>query len=129
MRIPGRVWITIHRVQNRWRDALAVAAGYCNDRPQKTGIPGEGGGYRHWRCALKRRHEGLHRAGNYVWTDDGKTTYLPAPHGSGKEAWQPKKWNRNMTPTMRQSRLWRQWQAEQDRKRAAERRALGEAYS
>lgn len=51
MKLPGRAWIAIHRTQNRWHDLLAAFAGYCNDRPQKTGVPGEGGGYRDWRCA------------------------------------------------------------------------------
>jgi hypothetical protein len=111
MRIPGRVWIAIHRTQNRWHDLLAVLSGYCNDRPQKTGVPGEGGGYRNWRCALKRRHDGMHRTGNYAWTDDGTVSYLPAPHGSGKAAHQP--WRRTMTPTMRQARNWRRWDEQQ----------------
>jgi hypothetical protein len=111
MKLPGRAWIAIHRTQNRWHDLLAVLVGYCNDQPQKTGIPGQGGGYRNWRCALKRRHDGMHRFGNYVWTDDGTVTYLPAPTGSGKEAWQP--WRRNMTPTMRQARNQRRWNEQQ----------------
>ncbi|MEY9995853.1 hypothetical protein ABIE67_007885 [Streptomyces sp. V4I8] len=113
MKLPGRAWIAIHRVQNRWHDLLAVLSGYCNDRPQKTGVPREGGGYRNWRCALKRRHDGMHRTGNYVWEADGKVTYLPAPHGSGKEAHQP--WRRDMTPTMRQARNRRHWDEEQSR--------------
>jgi hypothetical protein len=123
MRIPGRVWIAIHRTQNRWHDLLAVLAAYCNDRPQKTGVPGEGGGYRDWRCALKRRHDGMHRTGNYVWTDDGTVSYLPAPHGSGKEAHQP--WRRTMTPTMRQARNWRRWDEQQSAARRERLRTKG----
>ena len=125
MKLPGIAWRTIHRTQNRWHDLLAVLAGYCNDRPQKTGIPGQGGGYRHWRCALKRGHDGMHRFGNYVWTDDGTVTYLPAPHGSGKEAWQPKRWERNATPTLRQARNWRRWDEEQSAARRARLREEG----
>ena len=123
MKLPGRAWIAIHRIQNRWHDARAVLAGYCNDRPQRTGVPGEGGGYRNWRCALKRRHDGMHRTGNYVWTGDGTVTYLPAPHGSGKEAHQP--WQRSMTPTMRQARNWRRWDEQQSRARRERLRAQG----
>lgn len=125
MKLPGRVWIAIHRTQNRWYDLRAVLAGYCNDRSQKTGVPGEGGGYRDWRCALRRRHDGMHRTGNYVWEDDGKVTYLPAPHGSGKEAHQPRKWRRHMTPTMRQARNWKRWDEEQSRLRRARLREEG----
>ncbi|MFJ9740856.1 hypothetical protein [Streptomyces sp. NPDC101166] len=123
MKLPGRAWIAIHRSQNRWHDLLAHLAGYCNDRPQKTGIPGQGGGYRSWRCALKRRHDGMHRTGNYVWTDDGTVSYLPAPNGSGKEAHQP--WQRNMTPTMRQARNWKRWDEDQSRIRRARLRQQG----
>lgn len=103
MTLSASVWIALHRMRNRWYDVLAVGAGYCNDRPNKTGVPGHG--YFHWRCALKRRHDGMHREGNYVWSDDGESSYLPAPYGSGREAWQPSRWDRTgNVPTMRESR-------------------------
>lgn len=124
MKFPGRVWIAIHRTQNRWHDLLAILYGYCNDCPRKTGLLDEGGGYGHWRCARRRHHDGMHRFVNYVWTDDGKVTYLPAPPGSGSEAHQPNRWERNLTPTMRQARLGRAWHREQDEKRAAVRRRM-----
>lgn len=123
MRIPGRGWRAIHRTQNRWHDLLAVLAGYCNDRPLKTTVLGEGGGgYTHWRCALRRWHRGVHRARNYVWDQEGQTEYAPIP------ACPSQPWDRNSTPTLRQTRLNRQWRQEQSEKRAAARRDRGEAY-
>jgi hypothetical protein len=109
MRIPGRCWIIRHRITNRWHDLRAVLAGYCNHRPWSP-IPGDGGGYAHWRCALTRGHDGLHRARNYVWSDDGRTDYVPVPIDRPMPD-QP--WSRHMTPTRRQARAGRRWQAEQ----------------
>jgi hypothetical protein len=107
----------LSRTGNRWYDLLAIAHGYCNRRSRTDDTPAGGGGYTHWRCALRRRHNGMHRYGNYVWTDDGAVDYLPAPVGSGKEAWQPKKWDRSLTPTRRQARAMRQWVDGQHKKR------------
>lgn len=59
-------------------DALSVLRGYCNHKPWHANLDDDGGGgYPHWRCGYKRGHDGLHRANNYVWTDDGRTNYLP----------------------------------------------------
>lgn len=112
MRIPGRVWVQIHRAQNRVRDIAAVVAGYCNDQP---GEPG--GGYRHWRCARRQRHRGLHRFRNYVWDAQGRTEYAPV------DAFPSQPWDRNGTPTRRQARLDRDRRRADAEKRAAVRRA------
>lgn len=119
MKLPGRVWIAIHRTQNRWHDLLAVLTGYCNDRSDKTGVPGEGGGYTSWRCALKRRHDGHHRSRNYIWDATGKTTYTPL------DDFPSQPWDRTMTPTMRQTRNARRWHAEQTAARRARLREEG----
>lgn len=113
MTAPARLRIAFARSRNRWYDARAVAAGYCNTRSQPTGVPDEGSGYLHWRCALRRRHVGLHREGNYVWGPGMRATYVPAPPGTDREAWQPTGWARSMTPTMRQARNRRRWMAAQ----------------
>lgn len=68
-----------------WLDVRAWWKGYCNDCPARPD-PGQGGGYSFWRCALKRGHDGLHRARNYVWTDDGGCEYMPVPI----DAWMPR---------------------------------------
>lgn len=120
MKLPGRVWIWIHRTQNRWHDVRAMASGYCNDCPRKNGLPDEGGGYRHWRCALRRGHDGMHRYRNYVWTGDGATDYLPVPNGWPMPS-QP--WDRKHVRTMRQARLDREWHERQHAKRRAARKA------
>lgn len=37
------------------------------------------GGYTHWHCQLKKRHEGKHRFGNYTWIGrDFQVEYEPA---------------------------------------------------
>ncbi|WP_432027427.1 hypothetical protein [Streptomyces sp. 1222.5] len=95
--------LTVHRIQNRWRDLLAILHGYCNDRPIKLNIPGESGGYLHWRCALKRGHDGKHRSRNAVWNDSGKVSHEPIQRPTG----QP--WERACTPTIRQARNLRRW--------------------
>lgn len=122
MKLPALAWRTIHRTQNRWWDLRAFLAGYCNDCPSKSGVPGEGGGYSFWRCALRRGHDGDHRSKNYTWDQHGKTTYAPLR----KHPWQP--WERTPTSTIRQTRNHRRWQAEQSAQRKAERLARGEAY-
>lgn len=122
MKLPSRAWRTIHRTRNRWHDLRAVLAGYCNDCPSKSGIPGEGGGYTFWRCALRRHHNGDHRARNYTWDTTGKTTYAPI------EACPSQPWDRSPTSTMRQTRRFRRWQQEQSALRRAERIARGEAH-
>lgn len=92
-----------YRAVNRWRDLLAVCSGYCNDRPWSP-IPGEGGGYADWRCALRRGHAGLHRARNYTWPwSHGGVDYDPIPV-PGALPRQP--WERYMMPTSRQARAW-----------------------
>ena len=100
-----RLHIWRKRAVNRWYDLRATLAGYCNHRPYSP-IPGEGGGYAHWRCSLPRRHEGMHRSRNYVWSVDGRTNYLPVPHGVRMPR-QP--WERSMTPTSRQARERDRW--------------------
>lgn len=117
--IPGRLYIWWHRAQNRWWDARAQVAGYCNHCPWSP-VPGEGGGYNHWRCALDQGHEGLHRARNYVWSEDGRTDYVPVPIGQPMPD-QP--WERKMAPTRRQQRVRDRWHGEQ---RAKTRAALAE---
>jgi hypothetical protein len=97
-----RTW---RRTRNRWRDLRAVAAGYCNDCPWRA-APDAGGGYTWWRCGLRRRHGGLHRHNNYVWTDDGRTDYLPIPVGQPSPR-QPR--DRDGTPSLRQARERRRW--------------------
>lgn len=112
-------WIWAHQATNRWWDLRAVAAGYCNHRPWSP-IPGDGGGYSHWRCARRRGHAELHRSRNYVWNDAGRTEYAPIPISERLPS-QP--WDRNMTPTWRQSRAQRRWHAEQSAARARARAA------
>ncbi|MFI6333249.1 hypothetical protein ACIBBG_33980 [Micromonospora chersina] len=103
LRRQPRIWR--RRAVNRWYDLRAVLAGYCNNQPYPA-IPGEGGGYAHWRCALKRGHEGMHRPRNYVWNAGGHTDNLPIPHGQpGVD--QP--WERSMTMTRRQDRQRDRW--------------------
>ncbi len=103
MKLPGIAWRTIHRIQNRWWDARAVTSGYCNARSNPTGVPGESAGYTHWRCALKRAHEGKHRFRNAVWGDDLRITHEPVQSPPG----QP--WDRRGTLTLRQERARRHW--------------------
>jgi len=106
MRIPGRLYIWWHRTQNRYWDARAMLSGFCNHKPWSP-IPGEGGGtYAHWRCALKRNHDGLHRARNYVWTDSGDADYFPVPTGLPVPS-QP--WTRHMMGTRREDRQRDAW--------------------
>lgn len=124
MRLPGFAWQTVHRTQNRWHDLRAILAGYCNDCPRKRGLPDEGDGYIMWRCALKRGHDGLHRSRNYVWDAAGAANYLPVPPRRPMPS-QP--WDRNGTPTMRQTRNLNEWHRKQDEKRAALRRARRDA--
>lgn len=104
-RIPGFVWRTIHRAQNRYYDARAVLAGYCNHRPAP-----DSGGYSHWRCALPRHRWGRHRFNNYTWADAGRVNFDPIPvRGPTRMPAQP--WNRSSTSTMRQTRQHRREKA------------------
>ncbi len=50
-----------------WKQGLHAAV--YRKKPFTCGAtpPRGQGGYDHWRCALRRRHEGLHRFGNYVF--------------------------------------------------------------
>lgn len=111
---------TRDRVYNRALDVVAILAGYCNHKPYSP-IPGEGGMWSHWRCALRRGHYcrgitrpdwDLHRMGNYVWDDSGDTTYYP----HGKSVQQP--WDRRMQHTMRERRALNRWQRARDCERA-----------
>lgn len=95
------------RLQNRWWDLRAVLAGYCNDRPSKTNIPGQGGGWIHWRCALRRGHGDVHRSRNVVWDSEGKPLHLPVKNPPS----QP--WGRHMVPTRKQQRLCDRWLEQQ----------------
>lgn len=106
MRIPGRLYVTMHRVQNSWQDLFASLAGYCNNCPW-TPDPGKSNGYTFWRCALKDGHDGLHRNRNYVWADDGKCSYDPL---ESFQIQQPKE--RKVTPSRRQSRQRDKWDKE-----------------
>lgn len=117
MKLPGRVWIWIHRTQNRWHDLLAVCVGYCNDCPWRPD-PYHGGGYTFWRCALKRGHYGEHRARNYTWDENGDTAYVPVPIGASMPE-QP--WDRK--PTARRSQQGPGWRRLQREKRRAVRKA------
>ena len=101
------------RAGNRWMDMRAVLAGYCNHRPWN--VPGEGGGYSHWRCAHKRGHDGLHRSRNYVWTDDGRTDYVPIdwlPKRPRPADWADQPWERHVGLTLRQQRRMNRWHRE-----------------
>jgi hypothetical protein len=119
MKLPGHAWRVIYRAKNTWWDMRAHLAGYCNHCPN-DGIPGQGGGYTFWRCGLRRRHEGLHRSNNYVWTDDGTTDYLPLPYGHSQGATQPRAWRRSAgTMTRRQRRNRDAWHREQGARRKA----------
>lgn len=75
-------WWLPTRSEFRWAyyDLRARLAGWCNHCPRR-GDGGPGSGYAQWRCQLRRRHTGLHRGVNYVWTDDGLVDYLPTPSG------------------------------------------------
>lgn len=103
LRAMPRIWRK--RAVNRWYDLRALLAGYCNHNPYNP-IPGEGGGYAHWRCALRRGHDGMHRSRNYVWDSTGRTEYLPVPHWRDMPQ-QP--WERSMTLTVRQDRQLDRW--------------------
>lgn len=107
-----RFYVLAHRLQNRWHDVRAILAGYCNDCPWRAD-PADGGGYRNWRCALKRGHKGMHRSRNYVWDEAGRTDYAPM------RDFPQQPWGRNMTPTMRQARQMGDWQQRQLEKRRA----------
>jgi hypothetical protein len=103
VKLSTRARITRCRIRNRWFDLLAVLAGYCNDRPVKLNIPGETGAYLHWRCSLKRGHDGKHRLRNAVWSDTGRVEHEPIERPRG----QP--WERSCIPTIRQARNLRRW--------------------
>lgn len=116
MKLSGRAWRVIFRLQNAWWDARAVLAGYCNHCPN-SGVPGQGGGYTWWRCALRRGHEGMHRACNYVWSDDGDTSYLPT---RPRQAMPDQPWRRSAgAMTRRQRRNREAWHRQQDAERKA----------
>lgn len=112
--LRGRVVVARHRIVNRWRDLRASLAGFCNHCPH-TGLPG--GGYSFWRCALPAGHPGQHRARNYIWDAEGRTTYMPLPLGRSCD--QPK--DRYPVLTRRQARLadrWHKTRAQQHRAEA-----------
>jgi hypothetical protein len=83
MRLPGRVWIQIHRVQNRLQDLRAWFAGACN----ASTWDGEtyAGGYSHWRCGRARGHLKTgqpHRFKNYIWVPGKQVKHDPIPVAS-----------------------------------------------
>lgn len=114
----GLYWRTRHRLGNRWMDTRAFLAGYCNDCPWNAD-PGQGGGYSFWRCGWKRRHDGLHRSRNYVWTDDGRTSYVPVNFLA--EEWADQPWDRHPTTTLRTERARRRWHEAREAERRASR--------
>ncbi|MCX5562745.1 hypothetical protein [Streptomyces sp. NBC_00038] len=116
MNIPFRVRIACEQASNRTLDTLAVLLGYCNDRSVNSGVPGDGGGYLHWRCALRRGHEGLHRYRNYVWNEQRDVEYAPVALADRMPS-QP--WDRRCIGTRRQFRQAIEWHKIQDEKRAA----------
>jgi len=70
-------WIPMRaEIRYAYYDARAPLAGWCNHNP-KEGDGGPNSGYGHWRCQLRRRHTGMHRGNNYVWSDAGFVDYLP----------------------------------------------------
>jgi hypothetical protein len=69
---PGWHETLIHLI-----DARSRLLGYCNHKPWRGDLNDGGGGYAPWRCGYKRGHDGLHRSNNYVWDDDGATSYVP----------------------------------------------------
>lgn len=66
-----------HRVDwfgaRSWLYAQGLHATVYKKKPFSCGArPGQGqGGYDHWSCLLPRKHEGMHRTGNYVWGEIG----------------------------------------------------------
>jgi hypothetical protein len=120
--VSHKARLAVRRIQNRWWDLRAILAGYCNDRPDKSHIPGQGGGWLHWRCALPRRgHGDVHRSRNTVWDNEGKPLHLPVANPPA----QP--WVRHMVPTRRQQRLLDRWLERQWADMRARRQADGNA--
>lgn len=123
MNLKTQLYLAKTRTANRWHDLLATLHGYCNHRPIKSGTPGDGGGYHHWRCALRRSHDGDHRFVNYTWDADGRTDFAPLDHPPS----QP--WDRYATLTRRQQRERKRWDAERYeatlRRLAAEKESSG----
>lgn len=72
--------LTFMHIVPRWtsnlvRDLNARRVGLCNDAPWP-----DHGGYNHWRCQERRRHQLLgvdHRFNSYTWTDDTVVVYAP----------------------------------------------------
>lgn len=116
MKIPLPVRTAWRQTTNRVLDTLAVLMGYCNDRSVNSGAPGDGGGYLHWRCALRRRHDGLHRYRNYVWNGRREVEYAPVDCAPPSQPFE-----RRSTRTRRQMREEIEWRKVQDEKRAAAR--------
>src|SRR6185437_7202827 len=56
-----------------WLYSQALHAAVYRHKPGSCrATPPKGqGGYDHWFCQLKRRHDGMHRFNNYVWGDIG----------------------------------------------------------
>lgn len=112
--------LTADRLYNRWFDLRARLAGYCNNAPWRP-EPDRGGGYAHWRCALRRHHEGLHRYRNYVWCDDGSVDYVPIPITRVNQPSVDQPWDRKLTKTRRQARAAARWMAMRTEAMRAER--------
>lgn len=69
-----RMW---HRLDwyglRSWIYAQALHAAVHERKPFSCqAVPPRGsGGYDHWHCQMRRRHDGMHRFNNYVWGDVG----------------------------------------------------------
>lgn len=69
-----RMW---HRLDwyglRSWLYAQALHSAVHERKPFSCqAVPPRGtGGYDHWHCQLRRRHDGMHRFNNYVWGDVG----------------------------------------------------------
>lgn len=79
--LKSRWHVLVMRLDNRWQDLRAVAAGACNATTWVEERGSYAGGYSHWRCAKKRGHlypKGYagrgtlepHRFHNYTWTGE-----------------------------------------------------------
>jgi hypothetical protein len=111
---------TFGEVRTAYIDVRAWLAGWCNHCPD----PGDdtGGGYGDWRCEHKRGHDGLHRVGNYVWTADGSTDYMPTPiRRNGYNEHERSRWSNKQTGA---SWLHRMRRTAYNRKHEATRRAV-----
>lgn len=77
VRITQR-WLRTMRRRNwwglrSWLWTLGLHNAVHAYKPRSCAVipPPRSGGYSHWHCELPRRHDGMHRKGNYVWGDVG----------------------------------------------------------